>query len=319
MDNNISDISQQHLPYGRAICYSGFRRGQNPGAGIFPSQEEILEDLRILEKDWQYIRLYDVDIHGERVLKVIHQHGLDLKVLLGICLGAEVSNPNCPWGADFSELRLAANKEENQRQIEKLATLANDYADIVIALSAGNEATVEWNDHMVPVERVVHYADYLKNHAAQPVTFCENYVPWQGKLDPLAEKVDIISIHTYPLWEYKSIEEALAYTEQNYLSVKRRFPDKQVIITEAGWATGSNGRGMPPQNASQENQERYCQQLLAWADEKQIPVFLFEAFDEDWKGSDDPMEPEKHWGIYDIDRRPKRFLRSTELIDCLPS
>jgi hypothetical protein len=32
---------------------------------------------------------------------------------------------------------------------------------------------------------------------------------------------------------------------------------------------------------------------------------VFEAFDESWKGSPDPLEPEKHWGLFTVDRKPK--------------
>ena len=35
---------------------------------------------------------------------------------------------------------------------------------------------------------------------------------------------------------------------------------------------------------------------------------LFEAFDEPWKGSPEPDEPEKHWGLYTVDRKPKAVL-----------
>ena len=34
-------------------------------------------------------------------------------------------------------------------------------------------------------------------------TFCENYVPWLEHLKPLAEHLDVISIHTYPVWAFK--------------------------------------------------------------------------------------------------------------------
>ncbi len=30
---------------GRAVCYSGFREGQSPDLGIFPTYEEVKEDL----------------------------------------------------------------------------------------------------------------------------------------------------------------------------------------------------------------------------------------------------------------------------------
>jgi exo-beta-1,3-glucanase (GH17 family) len=44
---------------------------------------------------------------------------------------------------------------------------------------------------------------------------CENYLPWLNKL-ALAEIVDFISIHTYPVWEYKNIHEALDYTRKYF-------------------------------------------------------------------------------------------------------
>jgi exo-beta-1,3-glucanase (GH17 family) len=45
--------------------------------------------------------------------------------------------------------------------------------------------------------------------------------------------------------------------------------------------------------------------LMEWSRSSGITVFLFEAFDEPWKGSPDPLEPEKHWGIFTVDRKPK--------------
>jgi len=139
----------------------------------------------------------------------------------------------------------------------------------------------------------------------QPVTFCENYVPWISKLEPLVAELDFISVHTYPVWEYKSIEDALNYTKHNYKTVAKHYPDKPVVVTEAGWTTKSNGRGIEPWNASQEFQAEYYRQLMGWSHKKKILTFVFEAFDEPWKGSDDPLEPEKHWGVFTVDRKPK--------------
>ena len=36
---------------------------------------------------------------------------------------------------------------------------------------------------------------------------------------------------------------------------------------------------------------------------------LFEAFDEPWKGSPDLLEPEKHWGLFRVERTPKLVMR----------
>lgn len=297
------------LGHGNAICYSGYRQGQSPHDGVFPSYAEISEDLNILAKNWKFIRLYDCSVHAETVLEVIRDEGLDFKLMLGMDIAAEMSNPHCPWGAEYSEEILGANRVANSKQAEKLIALAKRYPEIVTSVSVGNEASVEWTDHMVPVESLVAHVRRIKSAIRQPVTFCENYVPWTYKLEPLAAELDFISVHTYPAWEYRTIEDALEYTKENYHAVVNHYPGKPVVITEAGWTTASNGRGLESWNASEELQAIYYQQLLEWTTTEKILTFVFEAFDESWKGSSDPLDPEKHWGLFTVDRRPKLVMQ----------
>jgi exo-beta-1,3-glucanase (GH17 family) len=295
--------------HGNAICYSGYRDGQSPHTKIFPSYEEIREDLLLLEKNWRYLRLYDCSLHAERVLAVIRNEGLDFKVMLGLDMAAEMSNPHCPWGADFSDEVLYANRQANGEEVQRLIALANAFDDIIFSVSVGNEASVEWTDHMVPVESLIGYVKDVRREISQPVTFCENYVPWTYKLAPLADELDFIAVHTYPAWEYRSIHDALEYTKENYHAVADHYPGKPVVITEAGWTTAANGRGIEPHNASEELQASYYEQLMTWTTEEKILTFVFEAFDEPWKGSPDPLEPEKHWGLFKVDRSPKLAIR----------
>jgi len=302
-----------NIEKGRAICYSGFREGQQPG-GLSPSYEEVKEDLLILQGHWKYLRLYDCDEHAEMVLNVIKSEKLDFKVMLGAYIIAEMNNFGCPWETHiFSEEELDKNKLVNEQRIEKLIHLANEYDDIIFSLSAGNEACVDWTDHYVPVKSVINYVKQIKKSAKQPVTFCENYVPWLDKLKELVDVVDFISIHTYPVWEYKNIHDALEYTKQNYYAIANKYPDKLVVITEAGWATNSNGRGIDPTNVSEEFQKIYYNDMMDWNNEDDILTFVFEAFDEPWKGSDEEYEPEKHWGLYYVDRTPKLVMKEPEL------
>lgn len=303
--------SENLLPFATAICYSGYREGQNPREGIYPSYQQVKEDLLILHKQWHYLRVYDCGPHAQLVIDVINEENLDFKLMLGADIGAELVNPNCPWGAQYSDEELAKNAQANEKQIDKLIELANNYPDIIASVSIGNEASVDWTDHLVPVEKLVYYAQKVKQSVTQPVTFCENYVPWCAKLQPLVDVLDFISIHTYPAWEYKTIEAALGYTIENYQSVAQQYPDKQIVITEAGWTTRSNGRGIECWNASPELQAIYYQQLLSWSKDNQVTTFFFEAFDEPWKGSADNDEPEKHWGLFYVDRSPKLAMRST--------
>lgn len=297
---------------GRGICYSGFRDGQQPG-GVYPTYVEIKEDLQLLEGNFYYLRLYDVGLHAETVLQVIEKEQFDFKVMLGAYIEAEANNPNCPWGSGvYSEEALQKNRKSNAHKIDKLIELANLYPTIIDCLSVGNEACVDWTDHLVPVEKVIEYTRKVHQKAKQPVTFCENYVPWLHGLEPLAKAVDFISIHTYPVWEYKNIHEALDYTKQNFNAVAQKYPNKPIVITEAGWATKSNGRGIPPQNVNDDFQIIYFIELFKWAEKNNLLIYFFEAFDENWKGSPDPLEPEKHWGIYHADRSPKKIIKTLQ-------
>jgi hypothetical protein len=83
----------------------------------------------------------------------------------------------------------------NRKKISRLIELADKYPDIIFSLSVGNEACVEWTDHYVAEKKVIEYVKQVKRNATQPVTFCENYVPWLYKLEKLAEVV-ILSLST---------------------------------------------------------------------------------------------------------------------------
>ena len=126
-------------------------------------------------------------------------------------------------------------------------------------------------------------------------------------LIPLAAEIDFIGVHTYPSWEQKTIDEALAYTIENIEGVHAALPDKPIVILEAGWATTADEFG---EQASEANQARHYAELSDWAAKANVTVFFFEAFDEPWKG--DPERPngaEKHWGIFFVDRTPKQVVQ----------
>jgi exo-beta-1,3-glucanase (GH17 family) len=172
-----------------------------------------------------------------------------------------------------------------------------------VAVNVGNEALVDWNDHMVPLEKVIAYVERVKSAIEQPVTVADNYAWWIRDGVPLAAAVDFLGIHTYAQWEEKSIDEALAYTLQNLEGVRAALPDKPIAILEAGWATTASEFGG---RASEEGQARYYREIHDWARQHNTTVFFFEAFDEPWKGDPaNPLGAEKHWGLFYVDRSPK--------------
>jgi exo-beta-1,3-glucanase (GH17 family) len=298
----------------RAICYSGFRRGQHPDRGsgaVNPSDAEILEDLQILMRQGNFglLRVYDAQVNSAAVLRLIEAHQLKLKVLLGAWLDAEVSNPNCPWQkTPYPKEVLAANQRKNAQEIERVIRLANQYSNTVVAVAVGNEALVDWNDHMVPLDSVIRYVRTVKKAIRQPVTVADNYDWWAKHGATLAKELDFVSVHTYPVWEGRDLDEAMSFTIANLQAVRKALPRSRLVITEAGWATGASEFGP---RASEEKQKRYYHDLFAWTDRMNITTFWFEAFDEDWKGDpNDSRGAEKHWGLFTVDRQPKQIMRA---------
>ena len=194
----------------------------------------------------------------------------------------------------------------NIAELKRGIDLAKRFDDIVVAVNVGNEALVSWNDHMVPLEKVIAYVQQVKAAIDQPVTVADNYEWWIRDGAPLAAEVDFLGVHTYPAWEEKTIDEAMAYTIENMERVQAALPDKPMAILEAGWATVAIEFG---DRANEADQARYYRELYGWASATNITVFFFEAFDEPWKGSSHPQEPEKHWGLFYVDRTPKLVMR----------
>lgn len=292
-----------------AVAYSGYREGQHPDRGegaVNPDADEVLEDLQILAKHgFGLIRMYDSGENTALTLDLIDRHRLPIRVLLGVWLKAEVSNhEGCPWlDEPIPDEQLAANAVLNAAEIQRGIDLANRYPDVVTAVSVGNETLVDWTDHMVPVAAIIEYVRSVKSSVRQPVTVADNYLWWARHGAPLAPEVDFLGVHTYALWEGKSIDEALDFTKENIRDVQDALPGKPIALLEAGWATIASEFG---DRAGEEPQSRYFGELEAFARDANVTVFFFEAFDEPWKGDPaDPMGAEKHWGLFRVDRAPK--------------
>ncbi len=292
-----------------AVAYSGFRKGQHPDRGDGannPTREQILEDLNIMvEHGFHLIRMYDSRENTRATLELIQEYDIPMKVLLGIWLDAEIdSYATCDWLTEpYAPELLAANKVKNQAEVNRGIELAKAFPHIVAAVNVGNEALVDWNDHLVTMDSMIAYVRQVKSVIHQPITVAENYLIWVEEGSRLAAELDFVGVHTYPIWVGKTIDEALAYTLENIADVHAALPDSRIAILEAGWATTANEF---PGQANEAYQIQYYQELRQWAETTNTTVFFFEAFDEPWKGNpDNPMGAEKHWGLFFEDRSPK--------------
>lgn len=294
--------------YEKAVCYSGYRENQGPNINIYPSKEEILEDLNILVKDgYSLIRMYDPSLHAKRVLECIKEYNLDLKVMLGVDLLFEYNNVDCPWvKQDYSQAKLDENKKRNSAEVEKLIELANEYSTVVSYVSAGNEARPFWGDNLVTEDRILEIVQKLKKECPnQKVTYCEGWDIWCGQIEKVLNEVDFVSAHIYPQWNHKNLVESIEYTKEKFLEVKKYCKNKEVIVTEAGWATSCEDKQMIVSDANVESQKTYYREVLDFAKQEDALFFMFEAFDEPWKGGASQKEAEKNWGIYYVNRLKK--------------
>ncbi|MBT8310388.1 MAG: glycosyl hydrolase family 17 [Bacteroidia bacterium] len=177
------------------------------------------------------------------------------------------------------------------------------------------------------------------------ITSSDDFSSWGGgdasyhteDLAALVESVDYISMHTYPyhnshynpaFWGVpedqeglndiekidKAMERALEFAQAQYDSVtnyvKSLGVDKPIHIGETGWATVSDGHYGPTGSKATDEYKKglYHGLMRDWTNESGISCFYFEAFDEPWKGGENPGNSEKHFGLFTVDGKAKYAL-----------
>lgn len=306
-----------------AISYSGYRTGQSSASGVFPSYQNIVDDLNILNAmGFTLLRLYDTSEQASLVLQAIKAENLDMKVMLGV------------WISGPKETDNNANTTACNKAVEWAAGI---YKDQIAAISVGNETMVDWSFIATPAADIAYYVSYVREKITQPVTVDDNWEPWSLKNENgpsayadvfmVAEAVDFIALHTYAifdaeydLWDFKQLDvvnetqraeammsAAVEYAKSNYNAVKTALTgigiEKPILIGETGWKSKGDAMGI----AHPVNQQIYYEKLSDWVyNQVNSPVacFFFEAFDEPWKGGDD------NWGFFNVDREAKYIVYS---------
>lgn len=174
------------------------------------------------------------------------------------------------------------------------------------------------------------------------ITSSDNFASWGGgdteyhvdDLNKLIKAVDYISAHTYPMhdthynpdfWGVPQNEEQLSdlekidaamlrarnYAKAQYESVVKYMKslgvDKPVHIGETGWSTlSSEHYGNEGSRATDEYKAGvYYKLMREWTNQEGISCFYFEAFDEQWKDSTNPLGSENHFGLINLQSQAK--------------
>ena len=132
----------------------------------------------------------------------------------------------------------------------------------------------------------------------------------------ISAELDFVMVNLYALWNGQPLDHAMEWTQGVCDDIRALHPGRPVVISETGWATrhdltrtGPGGEAtLMRAETSVAAQQEYLRQHYEWVNRSRVPTFLFEAFDESWKGGgpgSSPDEAEKHWGVFGEDRRPK--------------
>lgn len=298
---------------GLGVCYGAFRDGQRP-YGEEPTIEQVREDLHIIARHWSIVRMYGSLGAAEHACKVIREDKLPLRMMLGAWI-----DPEFKFGEDEARTANEHNLKKNKAEVGKAIELANAYPDVIFAMNIGNEALVHWSDHRVPTKVIIKYLREARGATKVPVTTCDTELFWNTpESHELARECDFLGFHAYAMWNKQSLSQAMGWTRDRLREVRAMHADLPIVLCETGWATRKGTAGYQAEGItavpSEEDQELFFRTLRDWAMEAKQPYFYFSAFDENWKGSADPSEVEKHWGVYKADRTPKRVFEGSPTV-----
>lgn len=298
---------------GKAVAYGCYRKGQAPGQQG-PSDQELSEDLRIISEHWHLIRVYGADNDTKRILRIIHDNHLPIKVIQGIWLASEENNLN--------------QRRANTGQIVLAIELAKTYPDIIAAISVANETQVFWSGNKMKLPTLTRYIRAVRRHVEQPVTTADDYLYWNKEESrQLADEIDFVFTHIHPLWNGKTLDQAIGWFDSIFRELQDLHSSRPIVIGETGWATAydstKTGNGQQGSlikgEVGLEAQVRFLTELDDWVSSNQVATFIFEVFDESWKGGGDDSPPEdieKNWGLFYENRTPKEsfqtFLKNRE-------
>ena len=297
-----SDIQSDHFI---GVCYGPFREGQRPG-GPFPSEQELLEDLRIIARHFPIIRMYASREVTPAILRLIEEHDMDIRVVVGAWLA-------CEHAEDLDHITpeiAAVHAKTNRTEVLAATALANKYPGVVAAVCIGNETQVSWSQHRLRRDALARYIDLARDNTRAPITVADDSAVWTDPDSvPLANTLDFLIVHIYAAWQSRQLGDAIEFTAAKLEDVRTVHPNARLVLGEVGWPTSVASSGEQSElilgTVGEREQSIFTRQLVDWSRASGTPVFIFEAFDEPWKGGKDPAEVEKHWGLYNVDRSAK--------------
>ena len=261
------------------MSFSPLRPGDDPAEGLYPSREEIDQDIALLADKVHSIRTYGVGGTLGDIPALAFKHGLT------VTLGA--------W--------LTGDAEGNSVELQKLIEVAKSNPKTVKRVIIGNETVLR--GELTPAE-LAGYLDWTRAELKKlkiPVSTGEPWNVWIANPD-LASHVDFIAAHFLPYWEGIALDKAVGHIDATVQQLRAAFPKLPVLLAEVGWP--SNGRTLRSANASESHEAIFLRRFLSRAEQAGYDYYLMEAFDQPWK-RDSEGSVGAYWGVYDVFRNQK--------------
>lgn len=257
------------------FAYSPFRAGQDPQKDIYPSEEEIRQDLRLLAQQTKRIRTYSVKGTQADIPRLARE--FDMTVAQGI------------W--------LSNIETDNEKEIVRAIDVINANPNISLVV-VGNETLYR---REVDLPRLIEYLEQVRAQVKVPVTTAETWDIWL-KHPELAEHVDVVTAHILPFWEKIPAIASIGFVQEKAEQLQKQFAPKPFLIGEVGWPSYGRSRGAAEADAA--DQAIYLRTLLNKLNTAGYDYYVIEAFDQLWKAGNEG-DVGKYWGVYNVDRQPK--------------
>lgn len=275
--SNLPQDAGPDVPDGKisSFSYAPFREGQSPLTKVFPTTEEMDEDLRMLAGETHTIRTY-ASLDGMEVVPAIaRKYGLN--VIQGAWIG----------GTD----------KGNQAEIEQLIKVANEYPDVIKRVIVGNEVLLRGE---LKPEQLLQYIRQVKRAVKQPVSYADVW-SFYMRYPEIAKEVDFFTVHILPYWEDEplKIEQTAAHIEKNYRKILDAYPGKPILIGESGWPSAGRQRGWAVPSVV--NEAKFIRSLVQLANKNSFDYNIVEAFNQPWKSNLEGVVG-ANWGLFSADR-----------------
>ena len=242
------------------------------------SPDQIDRDMAQLSLLTGRIRTYTVAGGMDKVPEIARRYGLT------VSLGC--------W--------ISADLDQNETELTLCIKTALANRRVIDRVFVGNEAILF---SFVTPDQLNLYIKRVRDALPSriKVTTAEPWSTWL--LTPeIGQNVDVVSIHLLPYWERTSAHDSLRFLEHAYDDVQQEFPNKPIIIGEAGWPSEGRSKGFAEPSVA--NEAYFMRAFVQLAMEKGYDYYLLEAYDQPWKGGNEGSVGAS-WGLYDALGNPK--------------